>query len=133
MNLFCFGTTTATLVLWMNIALGSFPAWGQDGIVVTDKPGPLDHGPIEVGGECVELHIWVNDAAGKSVPCRIHLFDANEEPVLPTGYPAWRDHFVCDGRAQHCDCQRASIATRLSVAPNTNDCAVILNLRRLAS
>lgn len=99
MNLYCFGTSTASLALGINIALGSFLACGQDGIVVTDKPSPLDHGPIEVGGESVELHIAVNDAAGKPLPCRIHLFDANEKPVLPTGYPAWWDHFVCDGQA----------------------------------
>jgi arylsulfatase len=31
------------------------------------------------------------------VPARVHLADAKGKPVLPSGLPAWRDHFNCDG------------------------------------
>jgi hypothetical protein len=47
----------------------------------------------------VALNINVDDAAGIASPCRIHLHDANGKAVQPTGYPFWRDHFVCAGRA----------------------------------
>lgn len=46
------------------------------------------------------LHIRVNDAAGKPLPCRIHLYNAAGKPLFTKGLPAWRDHFVCDGNAR---------------------------------
>jgi len=46
-----------------------------------------------------ELRIQIEDAAARPLPCRIHLFDASDKPIRPPGYPCWRDHFVCDGRA----------------------------------
>jgi hypothetical protein len=47
--------------------------------------------------ETSELRIVVRDPNGQLVPCRIHLRDAEGEPVLAPGLPAWRDHFVCPG------------------------------------
>jgi hypothetical protein len=42
----------------------------------------------------------VLEAADSSrLPCRIHLEDPAGQPVSPRGAPAWRDHFVCEGRA----------------------------------
>lgn len=45
------------------------------------------------------LRFEIHDASGTSVPCRIHLYDSSGKPQKPSGYPAWNDHFVCDGRA----------------------------------
>jgi hypothetical protein len=36
----------------------------------------------------------------RPVACRIHLFDAQGKTPRVAGYPAWRDHFVCDGAAR---------------------------------
>ncbi len=47
-----------------------------------------------------EVTLQIADPAGETVPCRVHLRDAEGEVVLPDGYPAWRDHFVCDGTAK---------------------------------
>ncbi len=43
------------------------------------------------------LQFMVADDAGQLVPCRIHVYDSAGEPVLASGQPAWRDHFVCAG------------------------------------
>lgn len=36
---------------------------------------------------------------GVLMPCRIHVSDEDGKPVLAKGLPAWRDHFVCEGKA----------------------------------
>ena len=36
---------------------------------------------------------------GELMPCRIHLSGEDGMPVLAKGLPAWRDHFVCEGKA----------------------------------
>lgn len=43
------------------------------------------------------LEITVKNSAGDPVPCRIHLQDESGKPIHAFGYPAWNDHFVCDG------------------------------------
>jgi hypothetical protein len=45
------------------------------------------------------LRFEINDDQGQPLPCRIHLADAAGQPVLAPPLPAWKDHFVCDGRA----------------------------------
>jgi hypothetical protein len=45
------------------------------------------------------LNFVVDNASGKALPCRVHLYDAADKPIQPEGYPCWRDHFVCNGRA----------------------------------
>lgn len=45
------------------------------------------------------LRFEIDDESGKAVPCRIHLFDSAGKAIQPEGYPFWRDHLVCDGRA----------------------------------
>ena len=47
-----------------------------------------------------KLRLEINNSSGDAVPCRIHLFGPDGEPVKPDGYPSWNDHFVCDGRAE---------------------------------
>ncbi len=49
-----------------------------------------DHGRIEFN---------VRDEQASTLPCRIHLTDAQGQPVPVNDYPYWNDHFVCDGRA----------------------------------
>ncbi len=50
--------------------------------------------------QAAEIRLQVDDAVtAKNVPCRIHLKDSAGEPVLPSGFPSWHDHFVCDGEA----------------------------------
>ncbi len=34
------------------------------------------------------------------LPCHVYLKDSEGQPVEPTGYPFWIDHFACDGRAE---------------------------------
>jgi hypothetical protein len=46
-----------------------------------------------------ELQFDVTDPLGRPLPCRIHLFDGAGKPRLAPGQPAWRDHFVCSGKA----------------------------------
>ncbi len=54
----------------------------------------------------VTVQLVVAEAGSTApLPCRVHVMDAAGKPVLPTEYPAFRTHFVCDGRA------------RLSLAP----------------
>ena len=60
---------------------------------------------VTFAAEPVELQLRVDDAEGRSIPCRIHLSGPDDKPVAPPGLPFWRDHFVCDGR------------TTLSLAP----------------
>lgn len=48
-------------------------------------------------GSASSLTFRVSDESGDPLPCRIHLSRDSGEPVLAPGYPAWRDHFVCDG------------------------------------
>ena len=55
-------------------------------------------GPEESAGPRGELRIEVSDAAGKPLPCRIHLTGPAGKPVEPPALPFWRDHFVCDGK-----------------------------------
>lgn len=45
------------------------------------------------------LRFEVSNDRGEPLPCRIHLADAAGQPVLAPPLPAWKDHFVCDGRA----------------------------------
>ncbi len=45
------------------------------------------------------LKLSVSDEAGRALPCRVHLFDAQGEPRLAADLPAWKDHFVCPGHA----------------------------------
>jgi hypothetical protein len=45
------------------------------------------------------LRLDISDSQGQLLPCRIHLTDAAGQPVLAPPLPAWKDHFVCDGRA----------------------------------
>ncbi len=41
---------------------------------------------------------WVIlDSDNQTVPCRIHLRDAQGKPVQPPELPFWKDHFVCAG------------------------------------
>jgi hypothetical protein len=46
-----------------------------------------------------ELRFEIDDAAGRPLPCRIHLFDPAGKPVQAVGLPFFRDHFSCEGRA----------------------------------
>jgi len=57
-------------------------------------------GILAVQTEAAPFHLRVNDAAGKPLPCRIHLYNAAGKPLFTKGLPAWRDHFVCDGNAK---------------------------------
>ena len=43
------------------------------------------------------VEIRVVDKAGKPLPSRIHLKDADGKPVKVEGLPFWRDHFVHRG------------------------------------
>ncbi len=45
------------------------------------------------------LELRIGDAGGKALPARVHLDDPAGKPQRPEGLPSWRDHFVCDGRA----------------------------------
>src|SRR5438046_2806830 len=46
----------------------------------------------------VELTIQVDDPRGSTLPCRIHLRNAEGKPQQAAGLPFWKDHFVCNGR-----------------------------------
>lgn len=46
-----------------------------------------------------QVEILVTGADGVPLPCRIHVSDPAGQPVLARDLPAWRDHFVCDGKA----------------------------------
>ncbi len=50
--------------------------------------------------EAGKLKLHVIDAEGHSLPCRVHLFDAEGEPQRAGDLPFWRDHFVCAGSAE---------------------------------
>lgn len=56
-------------------------------------------GSLAAAEDKSELRIAVDDAQGKAVPCRIHLYDQAGKAQQPPGFPFFRDHFVCDGRA----------------------------------
>jgi hypothetical protein len=45
-----------------------------------------------------QLQISINDADGKPLPCRVHLFNEKGESQRVPGQPYWNDHFVCSGR-----------------------------------
>ena len=45
------------------------------------------------------LQFEVTDERSEPLPCRIHLQDEVGQPVRPSGFPFWRDHFVCAGTA----------------------------------
>lgn len=45
------------------------------------------------------VQFTVRNADQEFTPCRIHLYGADGKPHRPDGFPAWNDHFVCDGRA----------------------------------
>ncbi|MCL4176629.1 MAG: hypothetical protein KJ072_02640 [Verrucomicrobia bacterium] len=52
----------------------------------------------------VVADLWIFEPAGPAervtVPARVHLKNSKGDPVHPDGFPAWQDHFVCDGRAR---------------------------------
>ncbi|MCI0746882.1 MAG: hypothetical protein L0Y58_15880 [Verrucomicrobia subdivision 3 bacterium] len=54
----------------------------------------------------------IDDRTSQPMPARIHLLDSQGKPHRPLGFPAWHDHFVCDGRAV------------LDLADETYTCAV---------
>src|SRR5262245_17565766 len=58
----------------------------------------LGVGLVRADDPAVELHLNLDDTAGKALPCRVHLFDPANKPVQPPGQPFWKDHFCCDGR-----------------------------------
>src|SRR5262245_53320709 len=41
----------------------------------------------------------IDDGANQPTPPRIHLFNSEGKPQRPPGFPAWHDHFVCNGKA----------------------------------
>src|SRR5262245_12585514 len=47
----------------------------------------------------VPVHIAVSDDAGRAMPARVHVKDWAGKPQRAAKLPFWRDHFVCDGRA----------------------------------
>lgn len=49
-------------------------------------------------GMAEDVRFQVSDAAGATVPCRIHLTNDKGEPQKAAGQPFWHDHFVCSGR-----------------------------------
>jgi hypothetical protein len=51
------------------------------------------------GADDFPVQFLVTEMGGDRVACRIHLRDSAGKPVLPSGFPVWRDHFVCDGSA----------------------------------
>jgi hypothetical protein len=56
-------------------------------------------GNSSVGQGLLQLVITEAGSDGmKPVPARVHLKHADGQPVMPAGFPSWRDHFVCDGR-----------------------------------
>ena len=46
-----------------------------------------------------EVTFKVTGEDGELMPCRIHVSDEDGKPVLAKDLPAWRDHFVCEGKA----------------------------------
>lgn len=47
-----------------------------------------------------EVNLLVMESGSHDpLPCRVYLKDPDGKPFLPGGYLAWRDHFVCAGRA----------------------------------
>jgi hypothetical protein len=52
------------------------------------------------GSATSSLRFEISDAAGQPLACRIHLSEASAKPVFAPGQPAWRDHFVCPGKAE---------------------------------
>jgi hypothetical protein len=47
------------------------------------------------------VRIQITDPIGQPMPARIHLKDLEGRVTrVPQTYPSWRDHFVCDGRAE---------------------------------
>jgi hypothetical protein len=47
-----------------------------------------------------EARITVIDRdTGQPTPARIHLLNSEGKPQRPPGFPAWHDHFVCNGTA----------------------------------
>ncbi|HMJ67065.1 MAG TPA: hypothetical protein VK615_17105 [Candidatus Binatia bacterium] len=49
--------------------------------------------------DAVKVALTVLGEGAKPMPARIHLKDAAGKPQRAPGRPFWRDHFVCDGRA----------------------------------
>jgi hypothetical protein len=41
----------------------------------------------------------IDDGANQLTPARIHLLNYDGKPQRPSGFPAWHDHFVCNGKA----------------------------------
>lgn len=89
------------------------------------------------------LRFQVADSSGRAVPCRIHVDNSAGKPQKPEGYPAWNDHFVCNGNTElflkpggyRYEIERGPEHERLtgSVELNTNDTkAVSHTLRRIA-
>ncbi len=46
------------------------------------------------------LIIEIQDDQGAQLPCRIHLSSSAGKKINTQRYPSWRDHFVCDGKAE---------------------------------
>jgi hypothetical protein len=46
------------------------------------------------------LQLRIEDAGGKVLPARVHLYDEAGKPQRPAGLPFWRDHFVCNGEVK---------------------------------
>jgi hypothetical protein len=59
------------------------------------------HGCVctSLSGRPVEIEI-ADQATHQAIPCRIHLWDAQDKPVDAAGLPFWNDHFVCKGQAR---------------------------------
>jgi hypothetical protein len=62
------------------------------------------------------LQFQVTDERSEPLPCRIHLKDEAGQPVRPSGFPFWRDHFVCAGTAV-CDLPDGSYTFQIERGP----------------
>ena len=57
------------------------------------------HLPAQTHAQRLEITI-TDDKNGASIPCRIHLKDANGKAVKADKLPFFNDHFVCPGKVQ---------------------------------
>ena len=53
--------------------------------------------PVGTAGEA-RITI-LDEQSGQPIPARIHLLNSEGKPQRPPGFPAWHDHFVCNGKA----------------------------------
>jgi hypothetical protein len=49
--------------------------------------------------ERCELQFDIQQVDGRPQPCRVHLWNEEEQPQMAFGLPFWKDHFACDGTA----------------------------------